>query len=168
MKEKTTSLRQQKKALEIERSLVELRMQTESRYADLNRIRSLTVGTAFGGVTEISVRANNGQTHWGLFQPVEVIELIHQLAANIGCHINLQPRNDFGSWRDWKVTDEEKLFYGPFPPYQKQKSGALKNATALPKPELQPGLKLERNENEPVATKKTVNRRSTKRAATTT
>jgi hypothetical protein len=41
-------------------------------------------------------------------QPVEVIELIHQLAANAGCHIAIKPRDDFSSWREWRVTEAEK------------------------------------------------------------
>jgi hypothetical protein len=72
--------------------------------ANLNRARSVTVGTAFGGTTEVSLRGNDGKTLWCLLQPVEVIELIHQLAANVGCHINLQPRRDFSRNRRRKTA----------------------------------------------------------------
>lgn len=70
------------------------------------RGRSLTVGTAFGGVTEISMRGEGDRRLWVLMQPVEVVELIHQLAANIGCHIHVQPRKDFSSWRQWNEKEE--------------------------------------------------------------
>lgn len=96
----------------------EERMSEESRLGDLNRARSITVGTAFGGTTEIGMRCNDGRFVWSLMQPVEVIELIHQLAANVGCHINLAPRRDFSSWRDWRVSEEERLHlngHAPFP-----------------------------------------------------
>lgn len=73
----------------------------------LQRAVSISVGTAFGGTTEISMRAENNGSLWCYMQPVEVIELIHQLAANVGCHVALKPRKDFSSWRDWRVTDEE-------------------------------------------------------------
>ena len=85
--------------------------------ADLSRARSVTVGTSFGGTTEVSMRAPNGQSLWCAMQPVEVIELIHQLAANVGCHIHLQPRNDFSSWRQWQLTENEKLHLGSHPPF---------------------------------------------------
>ena len=42
---------------------------------ELTRARSVTVGTAFGGTTEISMRANDGSNLWCIMQPVEVIEL---------------------------------------------------------------------------------------------
>ena len=86
----------------------ELSMQVESRIGDLNRARSITVGTAFGGTTEVMMRGDGGRHLWCLMQPVEVIELIHQLSANVGCHVALKPRDDFGSWRDWRVSEAEK------------------------------------------------------------
>ena len=154
------------------------RMLIEDLDSQLNRARSVTVGTAFGGVTEVSMRSNNGSHLWCILQPVEVIELIHQLAANVGCHINLQPRRDFSSWRDWKYTEEELAHYGgkqPEPwrtgsghaPHANDMASHQDKGAVLPPPEMQPGLNFERKQNEPVATKKTVNRRSTKRAAAT-
>lgn len=89
-----------------------------SHQAELSRARSVTVGTAFGGVTELSMRAIDGKTIWCLMQPVEVIELIHQLSANIGCHIAIKPRDDFGSWREWRIPQAEKQHlngHAPFP-----------------------------------------------------
>jgi hypothetical protein len=98
------------KKTEADRKLQELErtMQVESRIGDLNRARSVTVGTVFGGTTELLMRGDGGRHLWALMQPVEVIELIHQLAANVGCHINLKPRDDFSSWRDWRVSEAEK------------------------------------------------------------
>lgn len=92
----------QKKIKEIEE-----KMSVDNREGDLYRARSLTVGTCFGGTTEVMMRGNNGYM-WTPLQPVEVIELINQLAANVGCHVALKPKKDFASWRDWRVTDEEK------------------------------------------------------------
>ncbi len=81
--------------------------QARNRENELNRARSITIGTAFGGTSEIMMRGNNNFM-WTTLQPVEVVELINQMAANIGCHVALKPRKDFASWRDWRVTDEEK------------------------------------------------------------
>lgn len=151
---------------------IEHEMSLENRLADLKRIRGFTIGTAFGGTTEISMRVNNGDCYWGLFQPVEVVELIHQLAANIGCHIHIQPRKDFATWRDWKYTDQELEWFrggatlaAGHAPHPKGWHENQNVAATLPPPEQQPGLNIERKDHEPVATKKTVNRRSTKRAA---
>lgn len=83
---------------------IEYEMQVENRKGDLRRARSVTVGTSFGGVTELMMRNNDGNIIWTPMQPVEVVELIHQLAANIGCHIHIQPRQDFASWRAWPLA----------------------------------------------------------------
>ena len=80
------------------------------RKADLTRARSYTVGSAFGGTTEISMRSPAATVH-ALLQPVETIELIHQLAANVGCHIHIMPRQDFSSWRGWEMSKEELEHY---------------------------------------------------------
>jgi len=87
------------------------KLQMEQMARDLQanqyRARSVMVGTAFGGTAEVSMRMDDGKTVWALLQPVEVTELIHQLAANIGCHIQLTPRDDFASWRNWRVTEHQ-------------------------------------------------------------
>lgn len=143
--------------------------------SNLNRARSVTVGTAFGGTTEVMMRGNDGRVLWALLQPVEAIELIHQLAANVGCHLQLTPRRDFSSWRDWKYTDQELSHFrgndsvkgvghAPHP-----KAAVLPHTTGsnLPKPDKMPGRPIiaKEQQNETVAIEKTVNRRSTKRAA---
>jgi len=141
-----------------------------------SRARSITVGTAFGGATEITMRGNSGNFLYCIMQPVEVIELINQLAANVGCHIHLQPRKDFASWRDWKYTEEELTHYRgvqPLPgvghaPHVNDMAPFMQIGANLPPPEQQPGLKIEtpvKEQEHVVATKKTVNRRNTKRAS---
>lgn len=80
------------------------------------RARSISIGTAFGGTSEVSMRTDADGVVFCFLQPVEVVELIHQLAGNIGCHIHLQPRKDFSSWRDWRLTEEEKQHIDGRPP----------------------------------------------------
>ena len=133
-----------------------------NRSAELNRARSVTVGTAFGGIVELNMRSIDGNVIWCLLQPVEAIEFIHQLAASVGCHIHIQPRKDFSSWRKWSDLGIGHASHFDDPADHQDKG------VTLPSPEQQPGLKIERNDHEPVATKKTVNRRSTKRAAAST
>lgn len=119
--------------------------------AELSRARSVSVGTAFGGTTEILLRKQNGEVVWAIMQPVEVIELIHQLASNVGCHLNLQPRQDFSSWRNWKYTEEELLQYrGPqalpgqgHAPHVNDLAPHQDKGQVLPPPTEQPGLNLE-------------------------
>ena len=138
---------------------IEALMEVESRQSDLARARSITVGNAFGGVTEVSLRGTGDRFLWILLQPAEVTELIHQLAANIGCHIHIQPRDDFASWRQWREVS------GQLPPPQ-HAPWTNQAPRAKIDHDNQPGFKTPVRSNENVmATEKTVNRRSTKRTA---
>lgn len=142
-----------------------------------NRARSVTVGTCFGGTVEVSMRRADGSSTFAIMQPVEVIELIHQLAAGVGCHIHIQPRKDFSSWRDWKHTEEELAHYRGqqvlpgvgHPPHANDMAPYNQVGANLPKPEQQPGLQpalmVKDKQNETLATEKHKHRRSTKRAS---
>lgn len=166
---------------------IDMRMSEANRMGDLRRARSLNVGTAFGGTTEVLMRCNDGTVAWAVLQPVETAELIHQLASNIGCHIHIQPRTDFASWRDWKYNEEQLAHYrgvqhlpgvGHPPIVHDMPKEVINLGAKLPPPEQQAGLNAlpsgqskienERKEHEPVAIEKTVKRRNTKRTATTT
>ena len=146
------------------------RKQDEANFeSSLNRARSVTVGTCFGGTTELMMRGNNGSVLWAPMQPVEVIELIHQLAANVGCHIALKPRHDFASWRNWKA-DATMIAGNGWPPFVNDMAPHQHIGQQLPAPEQQPGLQpamMARSESneQTVATQKTVGRKRTKRAA---
>jgi hypothetical protein len=132
----------------------------ESLEGENNRARSVTVGNAFGGVTEVGMRSRTGTYVWCILMPTEVTELIHQLAANIGCHINIQPRNDFGSWRQWKEEGSPLLASSGWAPWPNHPPHAKIDH------DNQPGLDMPvRSKENVVATEKTVNRRSAKRAA---
>lgn len=96
---------------------LDAKMDLENRESNYNRARSFMVGTAFGGTTEIMMRGDGGRHLWCVMQPIEVIELIHQLAANVGCNITLKPRDDFASWRNWRVSEAEKKHLNGHPPF---------------------------------------------------
>ena len=152
--------------------------QLETLEANNTRAQSLTVGTAGGGTVEITMRSASGKFLWNIYQPVEVIEFINQLAAGIGCHIHIMPRQDFASWRDWKVTPQELehargiqplqgVGFSPFAKYIAE--DYLERGSNLPHPDEQAGKKkIAAKEKENVATKKAVNKRSTKRSRTST
>lgn len=93
------------------------RQELENFESNFNRARSITVGTSFGGTTEIMMRGDGGKHMWCTMQPVEVIELIHQLSANVGCHISMKPRDDFSSWRDWRVSELDKQHLNGHAPF---------------------------------------------------
>ena len=160
-------VKQKLEQIKLEQKLFDAEQRLRSLKSNMSRSRSVTVGTAFGGTTEISMRGDAGESLWCLLQPVEAIELIHQLAANVGCHIAIKPREDFSSWRGWKVTEEEKLHLNGHPPFAGEVPTADNVGASLPPPEQQPGMKLNRSNDDVVATKKTVNRRNIKRAAKT-
>lgn len=142
----------------------------------LSRGLSVTVGTAFGGVVEMSMRRLGGGQTWIILQPVEVVELINQLGAAIGCHVLTQPRRDFASWRSWKYSEEELAhFRGPgealhgvgHPPHAKAiEDGGY--GSSLPEPEEQPGMPLpilEERHDEAVAVEAPEQRRKSKRTS---
>jgi len=140
-------------------------MTIESLEGEKDRARSVTVGNAFGGVTEIGMRSRTGTYVWCILQPTEVTELIHQLAANIGCHIGIKPREDFGSWRHWKedstpLLGGDGVGWAPHPNHPPM--AKIKQVN-------QPGLNMPTRSNEDaMATEKNINRRNTKRTAKTT
>ena len=160
------------------------------RKASASRAMSITVGTAFGGTSEVGMRAMDGSMLWCLLQPVEVVELIHQLAANVGCTADLKPRRDFAAWRNWRVTEEEQLRLNGWAPHvndmapyqqlgirgmdhelvEKIELGEEELAIEDPRKPIPPNNShiekaiKDRSNNDAVATKKTVNRRSAKRA----
>jgi hypothetical protein len=141
--------------------------------SNLTRARSVNIGTCFNGVTEISMRGSNGSFLWAPVQQSEVVEIIYQMAASIGCHINIQPRNDFSSWREWRVTEQEKLHLNGHPPFVNDMAPHMAVGANLPPPEQQPGLQpalmaKEIQDEQAVAIEKTLKRRSTKRTAKTT
>ena len=158
---------------------IQAEMEIKNIKSNMDRARSITVGTAFGGTTEITMRGDGGAYLYSIMQPVEVIELIHQLAANVGCHINLQPRNDFSSWRGWKVPENNLLGHNVqnpmlngsgHPPFSNDMAPHNKTGRILPSPDKQPELKIKKTIKEQehaMATKKTINQRSTKRATKT-
>ena len=73
-----------------------------------NRARSITVGTAFGGVVEINMRSDIASVYAQL-QPIEAIEIIEQLAAGVGIEIAMRPKNDFTSWRGWQEVTGQNV-----------------------------------------------------------
>jgi len=114
-------VRETENAIEVQRieklRQIEAEMDLENRESNRNRARSITVGTAFNGTTEVMMRSDGGRHIWCTMQPTEVVELIHQLAANVGCNIALKPRNDFASWRDWRVSEAEKKHLNGHAPF---------------------------------------------------
>jgi hypothetical protein len=67
------------------------------------RGRSLTVGSATGGIIELCIRGDFSNL-WFQMQPTEAVELIGQIAAAAGVEIAMRPRNDFAAWRSWDAT----------------------------------------------------------------
>lgn len=145
---------------------METRLQLENRESEFNRARSVTVGTAFGGTVEVMMRGNNSFM-WATLQPVEVVELINQMAAGIGCHIAIKPRKDFASWRGWELDAPWNVSGNGWPPFADDIAPHANRGAVLPPPEEQPGMmkpKVRSKENV-MATEKPKNRRSAKRTA---
>ena len=154
---------------EFEKQFQERQQQQQLRTleANKNRAQSVSIGMSGSGTTEITMRGEDGTFLWNVYQPVQVTEFIHQLAASIGCHIHIQPREDFASWRNWQKPDEaERLRLNGFPPFAGEKLGHEKVGLLKQEPTT-PGIakpQVKNLEKENVATKKAVNKRSTKRS----
>jgi len=135
-----------------------------------NRARSVSVGTAFGGAVDLTMRRPDGVCTYAILQPVEAIEVLHQLAAAVGCHLNLQPRQDFSSWRVWKNLESHNcnsetknaqphsLSHTPQPEILQEN---IYKGREMPMPEQQPGLQpalmaKETQDEQAVATEKTL------------
>jgi hypothetical protein len=104
---------EKKKPSELRKKIIDAYEENEYAHviSNRNRSRSITVGTAFGGIVEVSMR---GDFHnlWCTLQPVEAVELIEQLAASAGLEIAIRPRQDFASWRGWDTDADHKYWAG--------------------------------------------------------
>lgn len=178
-------IRETENAVEVQRleklRQLEAEMDLENRESNRNRARSITVGTAFGGTTEVMMRSDGGRHIWCAMQPTEVLELIHQLAANIGCHIAVKPRDDFGSWREWRVPESEKKHLQGHPPFvndmavfqrlgaigfdQAQAEATMEEWLSQKEYEYVNGAAQIKKESKDVATKAPVNGRKSKRSS---
>mgnify|MGYP000182749762 CR=1 FL=1 len=166
MKEEDLSIEDIEKEINRKAKLRQLRSMSQEEH----RAQAITIGTAGGGTTEITMRATDGSYLWNVYQPVEVVELINQLSANIGCHIHIQPRKDFSSWRQWnELSEEERLHLNGFPPFPNDLAVSRNVGKGLASPKdrlrIEAAKKVEEKENA-VATKKAVNKRTTKRSRT--
>lgn len=73
-----------------------------------HRARSITCGTAFGGIVEVQMRTENNFMY-AQMQPTEAVELIEQLAAGIGVEIAMRPKVNFASWRGWEEVIDQRI-----------------------------------------------------------
>jgi len=80
----------------------------DSVVSSRHRARSITVGTAFGGVCEVTLRSETNFLY-AQMQPTEVVELIEQLAAGIGVEIAMRPKQNFASWRGWEEVIDQRI-----------------------------------------------------------
>jgi hypothetical protein len=145
---KITQTKEEKKLLEEHHKKMRLKALENGLSESNSRARSVVVGTAFGGCSEISLRRPDGTVTFAILQPVEMVELINQMAANIGCYVLLKPREDFAAWRQWKHTPQElDHFRGmqPLPgvghPPHAKAIEPIKQEK-LPPPQEQPGMPL--------------------------
>ncbi len=123
-----------KKEIAEKRALIQAERDLKMDAHNDNRAQSMTIGSCGGGTTEISMRGVYGQNLWNAYQPVEVIEIINQLSAAIGCHIHIQPREDFSSWRTWReMTEEDKKHLNGFPPFSEFVEDKRRNGSVNPK-----------------------------------
>tara|TARA_Y100000356_G_C11090890_1_gene199148 strand:- start:19 stop:552 length:534 start_codon:yes stop_codon:yes gene_type:complete len=160
IKKKEQEKKLKEKQFEIDLHERQRNEQLGSLNANRTRAQSFSIGTTGSGTTEITMRGIQGEYLWDIYQPTQVIELIHQLASNVGCHIHIVPREDFASWRNWKKPDAEQLAkLNGFPPFSNKLEGSS-NFGLIEKTN-PVGLQDEEELNNGMATTKAVNRRVT-------
>jgi len=98
---KTNNFKQREKEYNEMMLQLDIERQIQEREAEAYRGRTINVGGDNEGV-EISIRMSNGKTAWHQLSPVAAIELMHSIASRIGCHIAVEPRDDFSSYRNWE------------------------------------------------------------------
>lgn len=74
-----------------------------SKLEGVTRARSISIGSANGGILELTLRSDRTTLHY-LMRPVEAIEVMEQLAAACGVEIAKRPKQDFTAWRAWDPT----------------------------------------------------------------
>lgn len=82
-----------------------------------NRGRSITVGQVNGGLVEVSIRSDISSLYY-ILHPVEVVEIMEQLAAASGVEIAKRPKQDFSAWRSWELERPEAAHWRGSAPYQ--------------------------------------------------
>src|SRR5210317_1924890 len=112
--------------------------QVRAMEQEAHRAQAITIGKTGACSTEITLRGVDGNYLFGVYHPAEVIELINQLSANIGCHIHIKPRDDFASYREWKELGEDDLAHlnghAPFPEMMSNYPAIGKGALSLDRP----------------------------------
>jgi hypothetical protein len=93
---------------ELEKALEARNLDTHKRSFKQEKFRaqSIMVGKVGHGTTEIALRGLAGDYLFIVLHPAEVVELMHQIAANTGCTIKVAPREDFASYRKWSSPTE--------------------------------------------------------------
>ncbi len=146
---------QRKKVSKIREEINSIYEQRElaSLKSSQSRASSISVGSAGGGLIEISMRGDYGNLFY-ILHPVEAVEFIEQLAAAAGVEVAKRPKEDFSSWRSWDPTRPDANMWKGSAPHQlsgvdkqnlsefdKFKYGILPAATATEKPKLQASSK---------------------------
>lgn len=105
----------EEKQLQHEETILEIQAQNQIRsmLGEQNRAISYSIGNCYGGMIDITMRGSDGKVLFVPIPPVEAVELLHQIAGAIGVTAVLKPRNDFASWRTWKVTQEGQNGFPP-------------------------------------------------------
>ena len=124
-----------------------------SQLEGVTRAGSVSIGSATGGIIELTLRSNRTSLHY-LMRPVEAIELMEQLAAASGVEIAKRPKQDFTAWRSWELDTPNGSDWKGCAPWQmtdknrrelkkfeEKKFGVLPESTQTDKPKLQASSK---------------------------
>ena len=94
-----SSVKDKKAQAAIEKANIEFNL--NSLKSSKRRAASFVFGTAFNGMSEIGMRANNGEYYWAILSQKEVVELAEALAASVGCEATIKTKSGKKYWRRW-------------------------------------------------------------------
>ena len=116
MTEKKKPLQRQSK---IRKEIQEIHEQNElaALKSNQSRARSISIGSANGGMVEIILRGELNSM-WYILHPVEAVELLEQLASSCGIEIIKRPKQDFSSWRSWELDQPNSSYWKGAAPWQ--------------------------------------------------
>jgi|TARA_B100000085_G_scaffold4409_1_gene3963 hypothetical protein len=129
MENELESIKQQAEVIKAKVELEEQRYKLAEIRASNQRARSVTIGACTGGLVELCMRGDFESLYY-IMHPVEAVELINSIAAQVGLDVATRPKEDYSTWRMWdpeSIPDQQWLGAAPYQISDEAREELLKN-----------------------------------------